>query len=1046
MTLLPSFAETSFEPTADVAVWRATVSWAGETTIAEGDDFLATPEFRHRAAWDWDDGPTSDYDGSGRMRLDAACAAAAWFVDRARRVPEFRPEVALDCFVGDPAVNPRTVMRGRVAEWLLDGPAIELVLEAAWPWDAERPLCRDLAFLPTGIAAGLLETAWIPQVFGEVIGVPMARMDAGRSVGLRTALVRTATEATLETMPVGWPASGTAQISDETFVYSAIVDGPPRLTGLVRLAARDHGAGSRAMWLPAGGPRWLAADHGATVASIALAVDPSNAIPGGVVSSVAIDGRTATQVQLPSWPWRRLEGATVTVDAEPSTATHWQIDPITSALFPTKMFGEPDASDGAVFRIGAVTWKATAHRPADAGVERFASIERARLRFDVSFASTWTSFETLTVRARRGASVVEKILVKPAGVGVLLETSLSVDAGALGTANVAPPPELLRFDYATPTGDSIWLDADNAIQGGLETYARLDRMDGAPAPLLLARNIVPVDDTRRVARLVVLVNGRINSATPQVVATLTTPAFSVSNSAPMPDEFAWVALSLEMPPGDHPLSSLLNGDSTLAIDADGESSIFVADVVLQVEYHPQVVAIPPGGAILPFAAAQATPFATYELDVAALLADDRDWAAFDGAITVEFALSTLSSGQRAEVRHLHWVFDQRPASVRLETDLVATVRGRLAAVDGACDPVAVVGEMWRAPDLMALPPETLDAVAEARAGAVVALAGRRFRAAFWRRVALDKAMRSALGEAGLVLSPTSDGWALRAMDQIVAEPLAGRLVPGHVIDIASPRRAQPAPLEVRRLVGVRRDGSVVGDVARLSGLGDAVVEVEWLSAGWASLCWLAFDHAGHRRERLRWRARPAWWWTPLGSRLALSLPDQQLDNCDAVVQAVWFETGQTWIEALRGPAWSTQFVDLSLQVRREFPGPRLSFWVGDQKWAEFDPAGDLRLRGSVVVDPSIGPFPDGLGQEASGLLRVIFGTAGAGAMALTAEGDLRVSGGLATGATLVGPVPTIGWVSTPTGLALGTPELGLVAFLDAATGVLSLRGGVRGLV
>ena len=71
-----------------------------------------------------------------------------------------------------------------------------------------------------------------------------------------------------------------------------------------------------------------------------------------------------------------------------------------------------------------------------------------------------------------GAAVIEKALVKPAGVGALLEAELGLGAGNLGEVTVATPLELLRFDSVSPSGDSLWTDPDNAITGGTGTYAQ----------------------------------------------------------------------------------------------------------------------------------------------------------------------------------------------------------------------------------------------------------------------------------------------------------------------------------------------------------------------------------------------------------------------------------------------------------------------------------------------------------------------------------------------------------------------------------------------
>lgn len=1045
MTTLPSFVQSSLEPVANMQRWQATLSWEEASVVAQGGDVLDQPRVDHRAAWDWQAGPASTYSGHGSLRLIAGCAAAVWFLDRARRLPEFRPAVVLDLVLEEEPFSTRTVMRARVAAWRVDGLGIELTLEAAWPWNREALLCRDLALLATGMAAGLDGPVWIPQVFGEVDGVPMARLVAGQPVGVRTIVRRADTTITLERLPAGWPTSGTVQVGDELMTYGAIVDGPPRLTGLTRPNPRDHGATSRAMWLPAEGARWLAADHEATVLAVAPAAAPDEPVASFTTSTVMIDGRSATRVELATWPIRVVEGASVSVVEEASDAAHWQLDASTSTINPTRAFGEPDAADGTVFERAQLFWKALAKRPVGAGVDRFASIERARVRFDISFASSWTASETLTVRARRGAAVVEKALLRPVGVGVTLVADVAVDAAALGAIEVATPPELVRFESVTPTGDSPWTDPDNAINGGMASVAVLEQAAGLTAPLGLNAGALPTGDDRRVERLVLLVYARVVGGSPLFVATITTGSFTVANTASGGGTFAWIAIPLVLPAGDHALADLLGAGASLTLDTDSESTVEVADIVLQVVYQAQAIDVPGAAATLGVSAPQATPFAAYEIDVTSLLEDARDWAAMDGDITIEFQLVSLVTGERAEMRHLHWVIDRRPASsVRLETDLVATVRGRLTALDGRCNPVAVLGAMWGEEDLLALPPADLDAAAEARAAQIATIAERRFRAAFAQRITQDAAMRQAIAEAGLMLVPGPTGWAWRAPDQLVVDAVDGLLGPQSVIDVEVPRRVEAATLAARRLVGRRRDVGAIGDVVRRSGVGEQVTTLTWLDDGFDSLAWLAFDHAGRSRDRVVMRARPAWLWTPLGARLALALPDQHLANVEMVVERVAFDGAATWLEGRLGGAYTAQ-IDGALEVRREYPGPRLGLWVNGRKWAEFDPAGDLRIPGMVSTGQTLEARPAGISYVSDGDPLLVFGTGGPGTMVIDEEGNLAVVGTVTTNVALVGTPPTHGWSATAGGLAIGTPELGLVAFLDEATGDLSLAGRVRGL-
>lgn len=1047
MSLLPSFAEQRLEPVADSSRWQLSLSWDGESATATSRDFLALPEFRHQAAWSWADGPSSGYTGQASLTLASSSAVVAWMAQRAMRQPDFAPVATLALKVGDYPADERVVLRGRLRRWSVGATMWRVEIEAAWPWDSEVLLCRDLALLPTGLASAVRGPRWLPQVFGEVGGVRLARLAPGDPVGLRTRLDRTHPEVVLEHLPEGWPASGNVQVNDEAMTYAGVADGPPRLVGLVRSTPRDHAANARAMWLPVDGPAWIAADHQALVLEVATASQPTLALADASVDLIELDGRTATRVALARWPVSQREGATVLVEEEPSKASHWLLDGSSSALNPELAWGEPDAPHGVVFTRGATGWRATAKRPADATELRFGRIERARLRCDVAFASTWTTAETLMLRVRRGAALVEKPLLRSEDVARQLEGAVAVATASLGDVTVPVPADLLRFASAVPYDNERWMNAAAAIDGDPATTASLihDSEEQA-SPLALGLGTLVEGDGRRVRRYVVRVLASLPGASALVSASLETPDFSVSTTVSAAPEFSWLSLTLELPPGEHAVVDLLAEGTRLSINLVGEGELLVGDVALQVEYEPWAIGVPSSAVALPLNTTQGASFATYELDVTDLLTDPHDWTAFDGTLEAELQLASLVNGQRAEVRHLHWVFDVRPAaSVRLETELVATVRGRLADSDGACDPVAVVEALWSNADLLGQPAGEFDPDASQRARAVVALAGRRFRAAFAQQATTDSLMRRALAEAGLVLAPADAGWALGAVDALVADPTQATLEPGHVIALADARPSEAPPLAARRVVMRRSDQRVVADVVRGVGEGEQHVAAMWLDAGAASLVACGIDRAGYRRERLRWRARPAWWWTPLGGRLAVDLSDQGLADGDVIVDALEHVRGETWLEGWIAAPWLVVRVD-ALEVRREFAGPRLVFVVDGRVWALFDAAGDLHIGGLAIGSQPVGPFAAGPGFSSDGGVGLTFGTLGAGAMAVGPEGDLRVAGSITTGVALEGPGPTTGWLSTAEGLSLGTLELGVVAFLDAATGNLSLRGQVRGLV
>lgn len=416
------------DPVAPLAAWQLALKWGTEEDLASGEVFLGQPAFEHRAAIDWREGLPTDYRGSMTVRLDRfSNAAGQLLADLERFAPE-TPHVELQLLLpGEPLV----LFAGRLAQWRVEANALVIEATRAWPWDPQRTLCRDLSQLPEGIALGIGASAWLPQVFGEARAVEATPLFRDSGVRNARAIGRADTAIDLVEMPP-WPAAGRVQIDDEVIDYAEMHTNPPRIARLVRSFPREHAARRLVRLLPAGGVRWIAADHPATVDLVRATAPDGDIVEEIAVESDMIDGREAIVLRREDLPVTRRHATFVNENALAANASDWTIDAETTCLDPQLAF-HARTSDGARFERLAPLLKARWSVDFRRTPRRHDRLVRVQLAFEFAANPFWRLGTQLAVRLVRGARTLEHTIDYPAphdGTAAFRGTATGTLAGA----------------------------------------------------------------------------------------------------------------------------------------------------------------------------------------------------------------------------------------------------------------------------------------------------------------------------------------------------------------------------------------------------------------------------------------------------------------------------------------------------------------------------------------------------------------------------------------------------------------------------------------
>ncbi len=1021
--------------------WKATIHWGSTVISVPSKDFIEQPRFSTSAGMKWRNGVVVFARGEAVLAITEKSTAASSFIEAATRESWRSASLTLYLSVQNDDV---AVFAGQVTEWRCGGGVLSFQVKRGFPWDERQNLCRNLATLKEGIVAGITESAWLPQVFGENRGVPAPPLFQSDSLKTAGELTESGTVVELP-IPPDWSGSGRVQIGDEVIQYGELQLSPPALIHLQRDDPKWHARGARIHLLPSDGPlHWVAADHVTEVLAV-RALEPDGSIESEVDTvSETLAGRSVTLIERNSLPVGVEYEARQELWNGPFGSANWDIDPLTNAVFAFAAF--QNEAIPALLSNNTSCVAARWVNNLSKGRQRHDRIDRLSLAFRIRGRLGWGTNTVLRATVTRGGTTFVRDITRQ---DILLQDAAFTGSTSVPKKFIQSTPadssafHVLSFDEAEDI-DGAWAGTANAISGNFSAHAtRTEPLVPVALPLR-----VRLHRDKTGGRLTVRRVGFFARVRTSVSATVRLRFFipgKINREYTAVCDSAWRTVGEIVDTPGLLSEDLLDEQTRFEIELLDSGIIDVAETWLNVLPEAFDGELPKASTnVLPVSGQvklSSLP-AGFELDCTELAQSESGWDVLNGSfpdLTVRFEVFGLNDSNTIELSGVHWVATVTPAR-RVETTdrLFTDQRGRLTEEDGLCNPVSVVSALLMDSDFAGLDASLVDGSSLATLIAAFGNDPRRFRASFAEGITLNHVLPDALGEAFLSFSPRGNIWRIADAGGIDLTP-ALVVDESQALEYPGDLEAFPAPLREQALVFERwKTGELAASESRFEGDGEARWRVRWLAAGFQHVAGTVFERFGRGMEEITLPLRTGWIGLEPGTCTALSINTCNLVDRTAFLVDIGYRAGSVQARfRLRSKSrvcWSDG--EASLRLR-----PLPASWelsINGNVVARKSIGDGFAIAGHVVESALVAPLTNGPFWDVAAW-RVVFTTKDeSAAFAIDMNGNLLMPGRVVEHAGISAAIPACAWESDEKTLWLGTPELGAFGLFNGTTGDLSL--------